>query len=286
MEMLIENKIKDICFDLGGYRNLSVRRLYKGNSMAVNYCVESGSKPCYFAKVYPTKSNLRVRALKYLNQFSEAIIPPLYDYEINDGIHLMIMKWIDCSEISANVYNAQKCAALLRQLHSIPIPQGYPSIDINEETKKQISFIVQNEISFSQRDSIVSYLRTTSLRNKTLSFVHMDFHIKNIISENENIYFIDYENLSISHPWSDLVYACFFHDRSENYFWKKLIDEYFEGIIPQNFWSEMKVLIYIQLLRMIICEYQKNNFTEISRLNNSILTGFPIETDVPRWILE
>ena len=280
---MLKKLIERICKEKVVCQNVCIYQLDNGNSLATNYCVYCDGIPYFFAKTYQANSDTRYQALKYLQNNCKMIVPLVADIELKVGWRLMIMKWVNCEQFALNGKNARDCASLLKEFHCISVPEEYPKLNICTEIEQYVSFIKQNDIAFPFKDDIIEYLYSSCFIENQFSFTHMDFHAKNIIKEDENIFFIDYENISISHPWRDLVYACFFHNNEEDFFWKQFLDEYLGGNIPVHFWESMKYFVYIHLLRMIICEYQNKHYDEIHKLANSVTTGFSLLSSPPRW---
>ena len=89
----------------------------------------------------------------------------------------------------------------------------------------------------------------------------------------------------ISEPWRDFVYATSFHEKGENMFWFSVLLEYFKYLIPEEFWKAIKFYSIIQLLRMVICNYQMKNNYAIERVSESLFTTYNgLKDCIPAWV--
>lgn len=266
--------------------NVELKRIYLGKSTAVNYCIKTFEK-FLFAKVYEGMCDMRFQAIKYIYDKNVKLIKPYYDFQVSTEKRCMVLEWISGENVHINLENAERIVSILKELHSVQVPVKMPCNNMQEELEYYMRFIKNNLLSFKHKDEILDYLiQNIGLCRNVYAFTHMDVHIGNFIQCDGEIYLIDYENMSITDPWRDFVYAVFFHDPIEDAFWLWIIKRYFGDKIPENFWEIMKYYCYMQLLRMIICEYKKGSINKIEEIVSSIDRGFSLESDRPKWIIE
>lgn len=248
--------------------NVKVVGINKGNSMSQNYCILIKNTPKFFAKVYdkriPSTSQLRK-----ISKQTNAFLYPIVDFSVGK-MRCMITEYIIGNELSYTKSQAYQVAEILKSIHSQGCNSIFQRNNIKRELFSSLSYLMIHKVNFTGKRDVISYLmKNVSLCRKNYSFTHMDVHCKNfIVDSNNNIYLIDYENLLITDPWRDFIYACFFHDKEETVFWETVLQCYFNNNIPEDFWLTMKYYGYMHILRMVICEHKKANYKNINELSN------------------
>ncbi len=261
-----------------------IKRIKKGNSTAQNYCILIRNTPRYFVKVYDKKVK-HLSQLQYLRRQNDFFVYPIVDFSVGSK-RCMVTDWLDGEDISGTPSEAYQVAEILKFIHSQKASVKHHKLHYKLELKRYLLYLTVKKVDFMHKQEIISYLLNNSaLCRKECSLTHMDVHRRNfIIDSNDIVRLVDYENLCITDPWRDFVYACFFHDREENLFWEAVINYYFNDNIPEEFWITMKYYCYLHLLRMIICEHQKGNYETIDRLVKSIWGNWNCNNcNLPKW---
>ena len=148
---------------------------------------------------------------------------------------------------------AKECVSILKKIHSTKVPDGkFPS------KKKQIierTNACKDYLSKKTFDKVIKFLENTSNENKV---VHGDFHIKNLMKQDDEIIIIDMGTLSIGDPIFEFgaMYATYIAFSSVN----KKNAETFLGITLEQ--SE-------EIWNTIFNEYYKNKSKE--EKNNILL---------------
>ena len=263
---------------------VEIRRVEKGNSTAQNYCILISGTPIFFVKTYERKNRIH-SLLKLLDPEWDAIVCPLLDFSLGSK-RCMITKWLECSKLAGNTSEAYQVADILKKLHAHVAPTKGKHTSHKLELRHYLQYLKLHKVEFAHQQDILSYLKKhTFLCRDVLALTHMDVHLRNFVVDNSGkIVLIDYENLAFTDPWRDFVYACFFHNKSEDAFWQTVILAYFENHVPENFWTTMKYYCYMQLLRMIICEHKKGNYTKLDSVVESIFKNWCCNSEcLPAW---
>lgn len=261
-----------------------IKKIKKGNSTAINYCILIRNTPCYFVKVYDKKVK-HLSQLQYLSNQNNFFVYPIIDFSVGSK-RCMVTDWLDGEDISGTPSEAYQVSEILKSIHSKKTSVKHHKLHIKLELKCYVLYLTVNKIEFMHKQEIISYLlKNSDLCRKEFSLTHMDVHRRNfIIDSNDIVRLVDYENMCITDPWRDFVYACFFHDRVEDAFWEAVIQNYFNNNIPENFWITMKYYCYLHLLRMVICEHQNGNYENIDKLVNSIWKNWNCNNgNLPKW---
>ncbi len=104
-----------------------------------------------------------------------------------------IVKLIDSEEALDDF--AKKCATILREMHNTKVKEGeLPSRkkETIEELKACRKFFAQEKF-----DKLLALLESIP---ETDTLLHSDFHVKNIMAQNNELLLIDMESLSVGHP--------------------------------------------------------------------------------------
>ncbi len=280
---IILRKVRPFLNEEDRYR-AKIKKIKKGNSTAQNYCILIRNTPKFFAKIYDNRVK-HLSKLQDLSKQNNFFVYPIVDFAVGSK-RCMVTDWLDGEDISGTPSEAYQVAEILKSIHSQKASVKHQKSDIKCELKRYLLYLTINKVNFMYKQEIISYLlKNTALCRKEFSLTHMDVHCRNFIIDSNNIvHLVDYENLCITDPWRDFVYACFFHDRAEDTFWEAVIQNYFNNNIPENFWITMKYYCYLHLLRMVICEHQKGNYENIDRLVKSIWENWNYNNgNLPKW---
>ncbi len=273
---------RQICTDNG---ILTVSHIKKGHSTAVNYCVFRNQKPLFFAKIHKERIT-GIAIINQLNDHNQSFPRIIADRMVGHHHYCLITEWISGKELSLTENEARKTADILKVLHYAPVPDCDRHINPKLELLRYIIYIKTRHVRFPHKREILHYLRKNQhLHRNAYALTHMDMHCGNfMVDPAGTVHLIDYENMSITDPWRDFVYAVTFHGRKEDSFWLEVLRCYFDNQIPDSFWNTMKYYCYLHLLRMIICEHQKGNQWYIDYIATSIWEDFPCQSQgAPQW---
>lgn len=298
--MISETKIKlfEKVQNIFGDEHLSIISLHAGNSLFNNFLIISNSGNMYLAKSCDKNINVSRFDLKKRLFFSgAAIADPIAEFDLKpEKIFCTISEWIkgqtldECISLSHHtIFCLAKsvCNAII-SIHKYTT-NYFPTQNLSLEINSYISYIKKERIIFPHMCEYFELIKKSGdMHSSHIGCVHMDFHSKNIIiDDNGKATLIDCEDLFITDPWRDFVYAVAFHNPRENLFWFSLILEYFNYVIPKEFWAITKYYSIIQLFRMIICNYKKENYLEIVRLSESLfITYNGLKNTFPVWSLK
>ena len=258
--------------------------LEAGNSLASNYLIANRGEPVFFAKIHDEDNGKRFAAARYLFGQNIPMPEPLAEFDAGDGKVCTLTRWISAEPILPTEKNAKKGAQIIRALHSVEVPPEYPSGNLSAEVQYYLSYFEKADNCPVRFEDIAGVLRQPAPQSPQCSFTHLDVHMRNFVQNGQKLFLIDFENLTVSDPWRDLVYAAFFHNRDENEFWAAFLWEFFRGEPPESFWSTMKYYCYVHLLRMMMCEHKKGNADMLRYLSESVLTNFPATARLPSWM--
>ena len=283
-QRIILQEVKDLISEKER-NHIRIQKVNKGHSTARNYCVFVGDQPVFFVKVFRNIGNLSLQ-LQELSRKDNRFMYPISDFYIGTK-RCMVTNWIKGSELTGTQAEAYQIAEILKVLHSHGFSSHSPLDGVNNELRKYRLYLAFHHVKMIHSEEILSYLlKNINQCNSNCSLTHMDVHLQNFITDSNGvIHLVDYENMCVTDPWRDFVYACFFHDKNEDDFWWTVLTQYFDSNIPDYFWVKMKFYCYLHLLRMIICEHQNMRYEKLDQIVHSIWTNWNCDhDDLPRWL--
>lgn len=136
---------------------------------------------------------------------------------------------------------------LLRKLHEVPAPENLESWSerFSRKIDKKIKNYNECEIKIEKATKMIEYINANRylLENRTQSFQHGDYHIGNmVVNDNNDIGIIDFNRYDYGDPWEEFNRIVWCADISP-YFASGRIDGYFEGEVPEEFFRLMALYI-------------------------------------------
>lgn len=136
---------------------------------------------------------------------------------------------------------------ILRSIHEIPAPANQP--DWKERFNKKIDQKIKNYnacvIKIENGDKFIDYINSNRhlLENRVQTFQHGDFHIGNmIINDNNEVGVIDFNRYDYGDPWEEFNRIVWCAETSDH-FASGRINGYFEGDVPDEFFKLMALYI-------------------------------------------
>ena len=252
---------------------ITIEEFNRGASSVEKYLITRDDEK-YLLRIYDGRfMDSRYKAFKnmkilYENDIS---IPYIYEYgKLKDNLHgYAIVEWIDGKPLDKLITSFDKVllygkeAALeLLKMHSI---EPTTEVDIYEKFLSSLAKKLRKVKELGvilDYDLINSYVLKYSdiLKNKKTSIIHGDIHPGNMIINDNKLFFIDLDVCNNDFSWIDLTTNACNMDYPK--FYTVLIDEYFNGNVPEEFW-----LIY-NLYGVLYC---LDNILYCNRMNNKSL---------------
>jgi len=139
-----------------------------------------------------------------------------------------------------------KAGEILKKIHSIPAPKSLEdwSSHFNKKIDRKIEKYIQCPIKFQHGDEIISYINQNRylLNKRPQSFQHGDYHIENMMVQNEELVVIDFGRYDYGDPWEEFNRIIWTADVSP-LFASGMIRAYFDGCPPIEFWRLLALYI-------------------------------------------
>lgn len=282
----------------------SVEEIKKGWSGDKKYCaVKNGTK--YLLRISPiSKYNNRSKIHKIMTELAKkdiSMCKPLKVGLCKEGTYI-IQSWVDGVDAEEHIHDYDKKAQydfgfqsgmLLQKIHTIPAPENQQDWEerFNAKMDKKIKMYKECPIKFDGAQYIIDYLNANRklIKNRPQCFQHGDYHIGNMMIENESkIVIIDFDRYDFGDPWEEfnrIVWAA----QTSPEFATGMIDGYFENNIPELFWKLLKLYIGSNTLSSVpwAIDYSKEQIDIMLNQSYDVLKWYDdYRLAIPSWYIE
>lgn len=298
----MEERIKEV---LASFNVIDVRPFNKGWSDDDKYIVitESGKKhllrlsEASNAERCKRQVHIIEQAMKH-NIPTQAIVS--HGYCLDETKYFILLEWIEAGDAEEELlkYNEGEQYALgltagqyLKQIQKFPSavkPRDDWDVLFNRKIDKKLEMYRVCELKYENDELMLD--RIDELRKK-LSNVrqvvhHGDYHLGNmLIDDNHELYIIDFDRHDIGDPWEEFNRLPFSYDVSPK-FASGLVDGYFDGEVPENFWEMLCLYISVNALSALpwAMMYGDAEITTMKRQTESIFSQYEnFSRNIPIW---
>lgn len=139
-----------------------------------------------------------------------------------------------------------KAGKILKKIHSISVPENIEDwkSHFNKKIERNIERYWKCPIKYQNGEKIISYINDNRhlLNNRPQCFQHGDYHIENMMIKNEEVVVIDFGRYDYGDPWEEFNRIIWTADVSP-LFASGMIQAYFDGTPPLDFWKLLKLYI-------------------------------------------
>ena len=232
----------------------------KGWSGDRKYCALTGDGSKYLLRISPVdRLERKRREYEIMCKVAQLDIPmcmPLEFGTCGEGV-FTIQSWIDGTDAEETIMpmdsSIQYCygmdaGRILAKIHTIPAPAGVPEWEarFNAKIDRKIAMYQNCELKYEcGAEAFQRYLSENRylLKNRPQSYQHGDFHIGNMmIDRNGALTIIDFEKGDFGDPWEEfnrIVWCA----QAAPAFASGLVDGYFDGQVPLEFWKLLALYI-------------------------------------------
>lgn len=245
---------------------ISKEPINKGWSCDKKYCVTADDGVKYFLRIAPEEESANraemFRMMQQLAALDISLCKPVEFGKCDQGVYI-IETWVDgrnAEEVIPNLTNSEKydfgleAGRMLKAIHSISAPENQPDWEtrFNEKMDSKIKMYKDCPIKFGGAEDIIDYIESNRqlLVNKPQTFHHGDFHIGNMMIENNKIVIIDFNRFDFGDPWEEFnrIVWCV---QASPIFASGIIDGYFDNEVPMEFWKLLALYICSNILSSI-----------------------------------
>ncbi len=245
---------------------ISKEPIDKGWSGDKKYCVTVADGTKYLLRIIPEEKGIDQKEMFRLQQEVAASgVPMCRPVEIGrcrEGVYLL-QTWVNgknANEVvpyladSAQYALGLEAGRILKKIHSIPVSKDLQNWEERFCAKmdKKINMYHECPIKFDGADKLIDYINANRflLAGRPQVFQHGDYHIGNMMIENDKIVIIDFDRYDFGDPWEEfnrIVWCA----QAAPIFASGMVNGYFDGEVPIEFWKLLALYISSNMLGSI-----------------------------------
>lgn len=233
--------------------------IHKGWSADQKYCAETGDGKTYLLRISSMdRMERKRREYENMTEVAQLGIPTCRPVEFGicaEGVYT-IQEWIDGVDAESAVMSMDAdrqyrygwdAGQILRKIHTIPAPADAPSWEsrFNAKIDRKIAMYEACELKYDGGEAFLTYLAQNRhlLQNRPQSYQHGDYHIGNMMLDRAGtLIIIDFDRDDFGDPWEEfnrIVWCA----QAAPAFASGMVDGYFDGDIPMEFWRILALYI-------------------------------------------
>jgi len=281
----------------------SIERLDKGWSGEEKYVITCSGVKKYLlrivdASMYEVKKE-QFELLKKVDKLNINTSKPIDFGMLNEGKVYTLLTWLEGEDAEEAVsklsdkdaYNLGfKAGEMLRKLHSIPVDLKDEKTWIEKyklKLERKYKAMYESPIEVPNKDLLREYMDSHLylLEDRPQGFSHGDYHVGNMIVNNNDIGIIDFEKNKYSDPYDEFK-QFIWNVRANEYFETGMINGYFNNDIPSNFFAILKIYAVEQLISFLpwCFKFGEEDVKKGYKLNDDIMKSYDnLKLDIPTW---
>lgn len=245
---------------------VSKEPINKGWSSDKKYCVTADEGIKYLLRVSPEEKSINRAEMFHIQQhltaFGVSMCKPIEFGSCDEGVYTL-QTWVqgkDAEEIIPYLSDSDQYAygleagKILKVIHSIPAPKNQPDWELrfNRKIDRKIKMYNECPIKFEGAENFMAYIESNRhmLANRPQTFQHGDYHIGNMMIENDKLVIIDFDRYDFGDPWEEfnrIVWCA----QSSPIFASGIINGYFDNEVSLEFWRLLALYISSNMLSSV-----------------------------------
>lgn len=243
--------------DLSNYT--IVTEITKGWSHDKKYCVTDHTGQKFLLRVSPSEQYEDKKAEYECMQKVAALginAIRILEFGVCEEGAYSLQTWIegkDAEEViptlsDEEVYHyGYESGQILQKIHSIPAPNDILDWEtfFNAKIDRKLKMYAECPLKYENGETFIDFIESHRhlLKNRPQTYQHGDYHVGNLmIDSNGRIAVIDFNRRDYGDPWEEfnrIVWCA----QAQPLFASGMVDGYFDGEIPQEFWDLLALYI-------------------------------------------
>lgn len=282
---------------------ISKELIDKGWSSDKKYCITSDDGKKYLLRIIPKEKIANRVDMFYMEQRVEALgVPmckPLEIGKYDENIYT-IQTWINGKDANDVIpflnekeqYNyGVETGRILKKIHSIKAPKNQPDWETiyNEKIDRNIKMYNECPVKFDGSDYAIDYIEKNRhlLLGRPQTFQHGDYHIGNLMIENDKLIVIDFNRADFGDPFEEFN-RIVWDAKVSNMFATGIINGYFDYEVPEEFWKLLALYLSSNTLGSIAWSipFGEAEINVIKNQANAVMKWYDnMKRIVPAWYM-
>lgn len=276
----------------------------RGWSSDKKYCVTTAQGTRYFLRVTPEEKSANREEMYHIQKEIAALGVPMCSpvaFGNCDGDFYTVQTWIDGTDAEAVIplLDASKqytygleAGKILKVIHSTPYTDNQPDWEtrFNAKIDRNIKMYEACSVKFDGAENLINYLKYNRhlLANRPQTFQHGDYHIGNMMIENDNLVIIDFDRFDFGDPWEEfnrIVWCA----QASPVFASGIINGYFDNEVPPEFWDLLALYISSNMLSSIpwAVHFGESEVNNMLNQAKDVLRWYNnMQTTIPTWYIK
>ena len=281
---------------------IAKEKVDKGWSSDLKYCITDDQNNRYLLRISSIdqyqKKLIEFNYMKEVANLGLNICKPIEFGTCEEGVY-SIQTWVDGVDaeeyIPTLTLDEQYLYGLtagneLKKIHSIEAPIDTPNWEykFNNKVDRKIKMYEECPIKYEKGSVFLEFIRENRylLKNRPNKYQHGDFHIGNMmINSRKELVIIDFNRNDFGDPWEEfnrIVWSA----QVSPMFAKGMVDGYFNGEVPDEFWKLLALYICSNTLSSLpwAIPYGVEEIQTMVNQANEILRWYDdMKTYIPSW---
>ena len=275
----------------------------KGWSGDAKYCAITADGKCYLLRISPLEFIDRKRhqfeMIELVSNLGVSMCQPVEFGVCDDGVYL-IQTWVDgvdaeekllCMNDDMQYKYGEKAGQILACIHTIPAPPYVQDWETRFNAKIDRKIEMYNDCALKYERGSEYFLEYIAenrhlLKNRCQTYQHGDYHIGNMmIDRGGNLVIIDFDRDDYGDPWEEfnrIVWSA----QVAPAFASGMVDGYFAGQIPVEFWKLLALYISSNTLSSLpwAVPFGEKEINVMREQAEQVLSWYnDMKTVVPSW---
>ncbi len=283
---------------------ISKEPINKGWSGDKKYRVEDNDGNVFLLRISPIERLEYRRAIhEQMCRLDELGIPMCRPIEIgvcNEGVY-MLQSFInggDAEEIIPTLATEKQYAfgieagRILQKIHSVPAPDDTPnwSIRFGSKIDRKLKAYEECPLKYDFGQLFIDFIEEHRhlINDRPQCCQHGDYHIGNMMIQNDRLYIIDFDRNDYGDPWEEFNRIVWCAQKSPK-FASGMVDGYFDSNVPEQFWRLLALYISSNTLSSLpwAIPFGENEIETMRNQADEIIGWYNNMTSIiPTWYKE